>query len=459
MGNVRRIRFMRVKTPSTNLEMCRRMLGVVRRVSQLWLFGSLRFWLVVITLVIVAFKLVIISYPWPGDPPEACINPPFGDCGFVFDEAHYVPAVRKLLMGTAANNEHPPLSKALMMLGILIFGDNPYGWRLFITLAAAACIYLVGMLAYELSHNKKISIFASLLFGFDITSFNIGSIAILDGPALMFSLLGTLFLLRGRFIASGIALGLAALSKTSSLFVIFGLLLYVFLKYLCETRNMRLALKKWVKVFELVAFTAAIVTISGLAVYDYGYGEYATPFEHLAYIWNYHSILTFGPEDVGNVQMPLTWSLPVMQFPKSPLYVIGVIVDGKEYHPIAYYALQTPLWWMTWLVVGYSAYLVYSGLRAQRFPGMELFILSWFAANYLVYFPIAHILHRWVYAFYFYMTVPVIAIGFPLILVGSRENEYVLCAMTMAQIAWFFVHFPVKAEWYVDLLLALGIPA
>ncbi|MEM4342665.1 MAG: hypothetical protein QXH32_10695, partial [Candidatus Caldarchaeum sp.] len=43
--------------------------------------------------------------------PLECINGPFDGCGFIFDEAHYIPAVRRMMTGEAVNLEHPPLSK------------------------------------------------------------------------------------------------------------------------------------------------------------------------------------------------------------------------------------------------------------------------------------------------------------------------------------------------------------
>ncbi|MEM1980892.1 MAG: hypothetical protein QW137_09880, partial [Candidatus Caldarchaeum sp.] len=59
-------------------------------------------------LILRAFLILLV---WPERTPADCINPPFDGCGFIFDEAHYIPAVRKMLMGEAVNLEHPPLSK------------------------------------------------------------------------------------------------------------------------------------------------------------------------------------------------------------------------------------------------------------------------------------------------------------------------------------------------------------
>jgi len=170
---------------------------------------------------------------------------------------------------------------------------------------------------------------------------------------------------------------------------------------------------------------------------------------------SYHSSLTFKEGDT--VYMPLSWTNPIKQFPRMPYYAITVEVDGKKYQPIAYYGMQTPLWWMTWLVVAFAIYFSYLDLREGRYPGMEFLILIWFAANYLIYFPLAHIFHRWVYPFYFYMTVPVIALGLPRVLLGEKVSEIVLYLILAFQISWFIVWFPVKPQWLIDFLLTLGV--
>ena len=436
--------------------MIRRLKGLLEIRSE----RELRIWLIALTAIILILKILIIPYPWPELPPEKCIQPPIegGKCGFIFDEAHYIPAVRKMLRGEAANNEHPPLSKALMMLGILVFGDNPYGWRTLITLCGAISVYLVGILAYELTKSFRVSVISAALFGFDITSFNLSSIAMLDAPALTFCLLGAILYLRRRLILSGLAFGLAMLSKTSAPLALLAILLYEFMRSLHETRSFKGALRSWLKVVERVGFVALLVFVLGLAVYDYGYNAFSTPFEHIAYILTYHSSLTFSEGDV--VDMPLSWTNPIFQFPRRSYYVVGVNVDhAKSYHPIAYYGMQTPLWWMTWAVFGFSAYFAHEKLKGESFPKLEIFMLSWFFSNYLIYFPLAYILHRWVYPFYFYTTVPVIAISFSSMLQGDRISEAVLYIILAAQICWFLGFFPVKPLWFIDFLLWIGAPA
>jgi len=430
----------------------------VKRIRVPDLLKNPHLWLIILTIVILALKLAIITVPWPELQPSDCINPPLKtECALIFDEAHYIPAVRKIMMGQPANNEHPPLSKALMILGIIVFGDNPIGWRFFISLCGAASIYILGRLAVKLTGSWRTGLLAAALFAFDISSFNLSSIAMLDAPALAFSLLAALLFLQERYVFSGLSMGLALLCKTSSLFILLALLVYNLLEQTHRYDSLAEAFRRWLSVTEKLVFISLAVLLIGLAAYDYGVGAYATPFEHLDYILNYHSSLTFKEGD--NVYMPLSWSNPIKPYPRMPYFVVTVTVDGKEYHPVAYYGMQTPLWWMTWLVVAMVSYMAYESLRRRRFPSIETFVLTWIALTYFIYFPLAHIVHRWVYPFYFYSTLPIIAASLPYILEGDRFSELMTYVLLVVQIAWFIVWFPVKPQWLIDFLLALGAPA
>jgi hypothetical protein len=420
--------------------------------------GKLDIQLVILSIIILTLKLLIIGEPWPKLPPSECINPPLStDCALIFDEAHYVPAARKMLMGMAVNNEHPPLSKALIILGILLFGDNPVGWRIFITLSGAVSVYLLGKLAEIVLRNNVLALCSAILFAFDVTSFNISSMAILDAPAMMFSLLSALFFLKGRYTYSGVAAGLALLCKISSLFIFAALLLYYFLKTSYMQERFTDSIREIIRIIEKTLIISLVILLAGLAVYDYSLKAYSTPFEHLDYILNYHSILTFKEGDT--VHMPITWANPIMPFPREAYFVVTVTVNGKEYHPIAYYGMQTPLWWMTWLIFVFSIYSSILSLRNKVFPDNEVLVLSWISLTYLVFFPLAYILHRWVYPFYFYSTVPIISIGLPYILGEDKFSKTILFFMTTVQVAWFIVWFPVKPQWLIDSLLAIGLPA
>ena len=419
------------------------------------ILSSLRFWLAILTAVIIILKFVIISYPWPSVPPQECVYPPIKTgCGFVFDEVHYIPAVRRMMLGDGSvNREHPPLAKALMILGIKLLGNNPIGWRFFITLSGAASIYLIGLVAYELTKDKKASFIAAALFAFDVTSFNLGSIAILDPPTLMFSLLGTLFFLRKKTILAGLMFGLALLCKLTAFFILASLLFLKLILDLAAEKELKSGLATWMKFFEKLFFISFAIFIIGLGAYDYYYGVYPTPFEHLDFMLSYHGKL-LGPNPNAGAP-PLSWTNPLFQFPKRIYSMVSVIIDGKTYPVIAYYGLQTPLWWMTWIVIVFSVFSLISSIRKGCLKVFDLFIICWFTFNYLIYFPISFM--RPVYPFYFYMTVPMIAIGLSKMLRGDRLSELVLYAVLGMQLAWFIVFFPVKPLWFLQMLEKIGI--
>ena len=403
--------------------------------------------LALLAISILALKLVAIPYPWPSIPPEQCISEARVECGFVFDEAHYIRAVRKMMNGDwGANREHPPLAKLLIMLGIYLFGDNPWGWRIFPAISGATSIYMLGLIAYQLTRDEKISLTAAALYGFDVTCFNLSTIAILEPITLMFSLLGVLLYLRKKRYLAGLSFGLALLSKLTAAFILASILFLKLVADLLQASNHREGLRRWIKTLEQVGFTAFIFFIAILWIYDYAFNLYQTSFEHLDFMLRYHGEM-LGPNPEEGAP-PLSWTNPLFQFPKQAYYVTG----DKT---IAYYGLQTPLWWMTWVVTGYSLYILIAGLKGRKTPLTELLILSWFSFTYLVYFLI--VLLRPVYPFYFYITVPAIAIGFSKMLRGDKVSELILYSILAAQILWFIIYFPVKPLWLATKLQEVGL--
>ncbi|MEP9400657.1 phospholipid carrier-dependent glycosyltransferase [Sphingomonas silueang] len=79
-----------------------------------------------------------------------------------FDEVHYVPAARTLLaLAGPVNIEHPLLAKELIALGIWLFGDSPWGWRSFGTLAGTATVLGVFAILQLLFRRTHVSAFGA----------------------------------------------------------------------------------------------------------------------------------------------------------------------------------------------------------------------------------------------------------------------------------------------------------
>lgn len=78
---------------------------------------------------------------------------------YCFDEQVYVPAARAILAGDFSKvPEHPMLGKYLIALGIKLFGDTPFGWRIMSVIFSAITlcgIYLWGIALFWTTPDKK----------------------------------------------------------------------------------------------------------------------------------------------------------------------------------------------------------------------------------------------------------------------------------------------------------------
>jgi dolichyl-phosphate-mannose--protein O-mannosyl transferase len=80
-----------------------------------------------------------------------------------FDEVHYVPAAKALLEGGSyINREHPLLGKHLIALGMGIFGENAFGWRIMPLLAGMIALFAMMRTMWFATLNR----FATTMFGF-----------------------------------------------------------------------------------------------------------------------------------------------------------------------------------------------------------------------------------------------------------------------------------------------------
>ena len=118
----------------------------------------------------------------------------------LFDEVHYVRAARILMtLDGPANIEHPMLGKSLIALGIRLFGDNQYGWRILSSVAATAVVLGIFWILWELFHRVRPAVIGALLVVLNNTVFVQARIGMLDGFMAAFLVLGMLALIRSAF--------------------------------------------------------------------------------------------------------------------------------------------------------------------------------------------------------------------------------------------------------------------
>ena len=146
----------------------------------------------------------------------------------VFDEVHYVTAARTLLtLQTAANKEHPLLGKALIALGVALFGDTPLGWRVMSTLAATGVVTGVFAILWLLYRRPRPALVGSGVAALNFTVFVQARVAMLDGfmacfvvlalAAMVWAMRGTGAQVWRRWTLGAVLLGLAAGTKWTAI--------------------------------------------------------------------------------------------------------------------------------------------------------------------------------------------------------------------------------------------------
>ena len=142
----------------------------------------------------------------------------------VFDEVHYVPAARTLLaLSGPVNIEHPLLGKTLIAAGMLVFGDNPLGWRALSTLAGTAIVGGVFAIVWLMTRRTRAAAVAGLLTIVNFVVLVQARIAMLDGfmaafvvlavAAMGWAMRGDVGQSRWRWTLGAVLLGLAVGTK------------------------------------------------------------------------------------------------------------------------------------------------------------------------------------------------------------------------------------------------------
>jgi len=400
----------------------------------------------------------------------------------VFDEAYYTKAARDLLQGVASNIEHPFLGKAWGALGMLIFGDNAFGWRIMIIVFGALTIYAF----YHLVRRylpERLALLAAAYLGFDHMFFTHSSLFLLEIPALFFAILAFKYYLERKIVQSAIYMGLSILSKETSLFLLFTLILL----HLAKTRR-----PSTQDIFKALKFTGVLLATVAIPmqIYISAYGpsaserlvnqvvvvvapegsvisttttwvrepEYITNvFEHWRYIFTYHSRLTVSGSDVGPENYPWNWFIPTQQ--REMIYYRAEVVKNITYYTDGVYSgsriervypinwrgvTNLPLWYSIWLVTPLSLYLV---AKRRLNEGLALTLL-WIIGTYLSLLGMSLVFNRIEYPFYFINTLPALALGLPLSIsmlnVDRSVKEAILAVFLGWTVASFLLYFPLN---------------
>src|SRR5579883_2880617 len=150
---------------------------------------------------------------------------PNGSDQYVFDEAYYTTSAKDLLGLIPNNLEHPFFGKIWGAIGIYLFGNDFFGWRIFYVIIGTLAVWVF----YEVARvffSKEKALFAAAFLGFETLFFIHTSLLLLEGPPILFGLLGFLCYFKKRYYLSAFSFGLSIISKEWGAYFVAALFLY-----------------------------------------------------------------------------------------------------------------------------------------------------------------------------------------------------------------------------------------
>jgi dolichyl-phosphate-mannose--protein O-mannosyl transferase len=143
---------------------------------------------------------------------------------FTFDEPFFVPNAHNYLLGIKDNNDHPPLFKMFMSVGILLFGYNSAGWRF-----PALCFGILSVvLAYWLGkayfRSARAGLMAAAFVAADGFFISYSRVGLMDGiltSLLLWCMLAAVSARTWRgVLVTALLVGAAASVKWSGVFIV-----------------------------------------------------------------------------------------------------------------------------------------------------------------------------------------------------------------------------------------------
>jgi dolichyl-phosphate-mannose-protein mannosyltransferase len=151
---------------------------------------------------------------------------------FTFDEQHFVPNARRYLLGEADDNDHPPLGKLFIAVGVLALGDNSAGWRWASLVLGLHTLIVAYWLARELFRDARAGFIAAAFIAADGFFIAYARTALLDGGLtclVLWSLLAAVTARTWRgVLVCAVLVGLSASIKWSGALVLVPAVLAVF---------------------------------------------------------------------------------------------------------------------------------------------------------------------------------------------------------------------------------------
>jgi dolichyl-phosphate-mannose--protein O-mannosyl transferase len=370
--------------------------------------------------------------------------------GYIFDEVYYAKNANSLIrngvelnaQGQAEFIVHPPLGKWLIGIGIKVFGNDEFGWRISAAIIGTLSVVLIYLITKELFKSVFLSNVAAALMAFDGLALVMSRVALLDIFLMFFILLAFYFLIKNYLWLSGAAIGLAASTKWSAIFLI---PFFILLTLNC----LQIEPVKWLKRAAQFIFLPSLVYLLSWSgwIFTSGGWDRQSGSNVFTSLWKYHTvILDFHRNLVETHSYAANpWSWLILGRPTSFFYETpsgcGVSSCSQEI-----LAIGTPiLWW-----AGIFAIALTFGFFVTNRDRISMIILAGIAGTYLPWF-----LFQSRTTFYFYA---ISILPFLILALIYSFNWALKYGDYRKQIIAFLVVVAINFIYFLPILLGIEIP-
>ncbi len=340
-----------------------------------------------------------------------------------FDEVYHAFTARQILNGNPKAWEwwntppegfayewtHPPLAKLGMVVGMFIFGENSFGWRIPGALLGVGSVFLVYLIAKRIFKDELVGILSAGVFSLDGLPLVMSRIGMNDSYLLFFVLLCFYLFLTDKLFLSAIAFGLAISSKWSGVWVLPILFVshFVFKKKIKTSYLWFLILP--VAVY-LATYTPMFLTGHGIDIF-WGMQKQ---------MWWYHTGLK-----ATHPYTSFWWSWPLLA---RPIYLYTSNEVGGAVSRI--YAMGNPIIFWTGL-----ASIIVSFVYALKFRIKKLALIIF---SYLVFFVPWAASPRIMFLYHYLPSIPFLAMALGYIL--RRNLKLIVPAVTIAFVLFLYFY-------------------
>lgn len=273
-----------------------------------------------------------------------------------FDEIYHARTAYEMLHGESVYEwTHPPLGKALMMLGIRIFGMTPFGWRFMGTLIGVMMLPLMYLLTKQLTKSTKLSFIAMCLLALDSMHFTQTRIATIDSYAVFWIMLMYFFMFRYMQMdwnrvsfkrtliplgLCGVTMGIAWATKWIGIYASIGLAILFFWTLYVQYRDFEGERKAYIgRMLGTIGFCIGFFIVIPLLIYYFSY------YPQL----RYEGVSSFAD------MFKTRWVKRVVQLQESMLNYHAGLGGDTHYFRSDWYEWPI-IWWPMWYYSG-SSYL------------------------------------------------------------------------------------------------------